>query len=214
MAALNTNFQFGITLEFNSEDVLVENNIIDKQSSGIVFTPRPSNTVKNITIRKNLMSNIGINTKNGSFIDFGGEGYVINFDNIQVYNNTMIGDASNKNYWGIQLPNITGGYARNMGFKNNIVANTDAGWIVQANVPVAVDNLNISYNNLYGNAANNAAVWNGSVATNYTLSNNLNTVPSFGSSYYLLSGSPLIDAGVNVGLPFKGVTPDIGYFEF
>jgi hypothetical protein len=131
-----------------------------------------------------------------------------------VYNNTMIGDVTNKNFWGIQLPNPTAGYAKNMSFKNNIVANTDAGWIVQANVPVAIDNLNISYNNLYGNMGNNAPVWNGRVATNYTLTNNLNVVPSFGTNYYLLSGSPLIDAGINVGLVFKGTQPDIGYFEF
>jgi hypothetical protein len=214
MNTLNTNFQFGIILEFGSEDVLIENNIIDKQSSGVVFNPRTTNTVKNITIRKNLMSNIGINTKNGSFIFFGGEDNTDYFDNIQVYNNTMIGEATNKNYWGIQLPKPTAGYAKNMSFKNNIVANTDGGWIVQANVPVGIDNLNISYNNPYGNNGNNAPVWNGRIPTNYTLSNNLNVVPSFGTNYSLLSGSPLIDAGTNVGLPFKGVRPDIGYFEF
>jgi hypothetical protein len=214
MAALNSNFQYAITLEFGSEDVLIENNIIDKQSSGIVFNPRTTNTVKNITIRKNLMSNIGINTKNGSFIYFGGEGNTGYFDNIQVYNNTMIGEPNNKNFWGIQLPNPVAGYARNISFKNNIVANTDAGWIVQANVPVRIDNLNISYNNCFGNMGNNAPVWNGTVATNYTLSNNLNVVPTFATYFYLSSGSPLIDAGVNVGIPFKGTKPDIGYFEF
>ncbi len=33
--------------------------------------------------------------------------------------------------------------------------------------------------------------------------------------YYTLSpGSPLIDAGTNVGLPFQGSAPDIGAFEF
>ena len=101
-----------------------------------------------------------------------------------------------------------------MSFKNNIVANTDAGWIVAPNAPVVIDNLNISYNNLYGNMGNNAPVWNGSVATNYTLSNNSTTVPTFSTSFSLPQGSPLIDAGVNVGIPFKGTKPDIGYFEF
>ena len=31
--------------------------------------------------------------------------------------------------------------------------------------------------------------------------------------YRLALGSPLIDAGVNVGLPFSGKAPDIGAFE-
>ncbi len=34
-----------------------------------------------------------------------------------------------------------------------------------------------------------------------------------GVDYHLKEGSPLIDAGVNVGLPFNGAAPDIGAYE-
>ena len=32
--------------------------------------------------------------------------------------------------------------------------------------------------------------------------------------YYPQEGSPVIDAGVDVGLPYNGTAPDIGAFEF
>ena len=37
--------------------------------------------------------------------------------------------------------------------------------------------------------------------------------PLLGSILELLAGSPAIDAGINVGLPFNGTAPDIGAFE-
>ncbi len=214
MASLNSNFQFGITLEFGSESVIIENNNIDKQSAGIVFTPRNNDAVKNIVIRKNLLSNIGISSLNGSFIYFGGQGNTNYFENIDVYNNTMIGDAGYKNYWGIDLPKPGGGYARNINIKNNIIANTISGGITQGSGAVTIDLLNISNNDLYNNGNSNTPFWSGATPTNYTFANNLQTVPVFTGSYYLTSGSALIDAGINVGLPFKGSKPDIGYAEF
>lgn len=214
MASLNSNFQFGITLEFGSEYVIIEKNTIDKQSAGIVFTPRNNDIVKNISIRKNLMSNIGVNAANGSFIYFGGEGNTNYYDNIEVYNNTMIGDATYKNYWGIDLPKPSAGFAKNINIKNNIIANTISAAITHAASPVNIDYLNISYNNLYGNGNNNNPFWSGIAPTNYTYSNSLKLIPSFTAAYFLTAGSPLIDAGINVGLPFNGVKPDIGYAEF
>ena len=41
----------------------------------------------------------------------------------------------------------------------------------------------------------------------------LNTNPMMDSTYHLQVGSPCIDAGCLVGLPFNGARPDIGAFE-
>jgi hypothetical protein len=38
--------------------------------------------------------------------------------------------------------------------------------------------------------------------------------PLLTSDYHLQSGSPGIDAGINVGLPFNGTAPDIGCYEY
>jgi len=51
------------------------------------------------------------------------------------------------------------------------------------------------------------------------LSNTLEVDPLYvamlphGLDYHLREGSPLIDAGVNVGLPFNGAAPDLGAYE-
>jgi hypothetical protein len=215
MTTLNTYSQFGITLEFGTENAIIENNTIDKHTSGIVFVPRNGNTVKNITIRKNLMSNIGISANNGSMIFFGGEGNTNYFDSINVYNNTMVGDAVIKNYFGIELPKPSAGYVKNINIKNNIITNTLSSCIVQANVPVVINNLGVTYNDFYNTGNNNNPLWNGSIPTNYTYSNTLHSNPMFvaPADFHLQAASPAVDAGIFVGLAYAGIAPDGGYAE-
>lgn len=66
-------------------------------------------------------------------------------------------------------------------------------------------------NNFYGNGTFST----GNVS--FSLTESLNVDPLFESppdDYRLKSGSPLIDAGVDVGLPFYGAAPDIGAYEW
>ncbi len=49
------------------------------------------------------------------------------------------------------------------------------------------------------------------------ITNTISADPMFVSApddYHLTAGSPLIDAGVDVGLPYTGAAPDIGAFEY
>jgi hypothetical protein len=103
----------------------------------------------------------------------------------------------------------------NINIKNNILAHTWAGAIVQGGNPgVVMDSVNISNNNIYDILSGNDPVWTGTAPTNYTYANNIHQEPLFiFPSYHLQAGSAGINAGVNVGLPFQGSAPDIGYFE-
>jgi hypothetical protein len=44
--------------------------------------------------------------------------------------------------------------------------------------------------------------------------NSLGQDPSLDVDYYPLAGSPVIDVGFNMGLPYNGVAPDIGAYEY
>ena len=213
MNTLNTFLEHAITLEFESKDVIVENNTMDKFNTGIRFVPRNTDTVKNITIRRNLITNGGFGEGTGFHINFGGGTQTNYYNNINVFNNTMVMDFANRTWFGIRLPDVSSGFIKNIHLRNNIIANSLSAGIIHSGGAVAIDSLNIDNNDIYNNGNNNNAVFNGPAPTHYTFSNNLNTVPTYGASYTLTAGSPLIDAGINVGLSFNGSAPDMGYAE-
>lgn len=48
----------------------------------------------------------------------------------------------------------------------------------------------------------------------FVISNNIGGDPLFSTGFILNAGSPAIDAGVDVGLPYFGKAPDLGAYEF
>jgi hypothetical protein len=70
-------------------------------------------------------------------------------------------------------------------------------------------NVVITHNDAYNTAAPSFA------GSGVTMNNNLALNPGFVSTtdFHLQSNSPLIDKGINVGLPFNGTAPDMGYAE-
>lgn len=76
--------------------------------------------------------------------------------------------------------------------------------------------LSASNSNFYNIATDSIPGWNGQTAY-ITKQNSLAVDPSFinsaAANYALRSDSALIDAGMNVGLPFNGNAPDIGAYE-
>ena len=216
MPTLNTNIQTGITLEFNVADVLIENNVIDKPNVGILFTPREGNTVQNIVIRKNLITGVGMAESTGFLINMGQYGANnITWNNISIFNNTLIEDPAHPTFWGIKLPNSTSAPLSNFSIKNNIIANAYSAAIVVQEGTVGITNLQITNNDIYGNGYNNAPYYALAPGTGYTFTNNINATAAFNAgTYTLIAGSACIDAGTNVGLPYTGVAPDAGYAEF
>ncbi len=217
MPSLNNNIQTGITLEFETDGVIIENNTIDKVNLGILFTPRNGNNVTNVVIRKNLITNVGMAEATGFLINMGNYGASnISWNNIDIYNNTLLEDPAHPTFWGIKLPNTTSGTLKNIRIKNNIIANAMSAPIVQQGGSVAIDSLNISNNNIYGNGNSNNPLFESPAPapTRYTFLNNLKLTPAYAANYTLSAGSPLIDAGIDVGLTFTGNAPDMGYAEY
>lgn len=133
---------------------------------------------------------------------------------INIYNNTveMTGTAT-VNF--IELNN--GGVGENINVKNNLIINSNTSYAWYANKLISLAN---------GSSVKSLAVTNnllynlpiGTVSGTYT--NNQTADPKITKSgtrpspYYVpLSGSPLINAGVNVGYTFAGTTPTIGAHE-
>jgi uncharacterized repeat protein (TIGR02059 family) len=164
---------------------------------GFKLGPNYSSTYNN-TVRRVITNTISAGNKYHGFDKNYGEmggGCVMKF-----YNNVAYGNAK----YGWEFT-----YGSNVAdvFKNNIAAANGSG-------PA----------NLESNAISDHNSWNGSTTVsnsdfqNYTISALTAPRQSDGSlpqitAFHLAVGSKLIDAGVDVGLPFTGNAPDLGAFE-
>jgi len=215
MATVNSHVQTGITLEYNDDSVTIERNTFDKYNIGVLYTPRPGSVISNITIRNNLFTGVSIGDgSEGYFIDHGVySGTNVSFKNMYIYNNTFLASGSIPPYHGILLPNSTsGGTLKNFYIKNNIIKGVINAPFEVREGTVAIDSLDIEYNDLYGNGNSNLPNYF-ITPTHITFSHNLNVNPSFGVGFGLIAGTSLVDAGINVGLPFTGTAPDINWTE-
>ncbi len=140
----------------------------------------------------------------------------VNWSNADVHNNTIIGCSENAEagifYYNTDSASIT----------NNIVIGYDFGLTA-----IRSGYLYIAYNNVWRNSIANyrrgpdglgvlsTVNLNGdSCDMYYNISLNPQFVGGEPFDYHLASGSPCIDAGIDVGLPFLGRAPDIGAYEF
>ena len=215
MESVNTHVQTGVTLEFTIDTTIIQNNTFDKFNIGVLFTPRSGDTIMNVSIQQNLFTNISIaEGSEGYYIDCGVySGTNINFQHLYIYNNTFLPGTSAPEK-GIMLPNSTSGGALNdIRIKNCIIKGISGAPIQVREGTVAISNLDIQYNDLYGNGNSNLPSYFVTPTPGYTFSNNVNVNPSFGTWYALVEGSTLIDAGVDVGLPYTGTAPNINWTE-
>lgn len=219
---LNDHFQDGIIFEQTALSPLVENNVFDHVSGGIVLFiesfPGKSvaNDLSDVRIRRNLFSNIGRNLgnqNNGFAINVqGSDTATFTFDGLFIDNNTVVAAPGNAPWEGIQLGLY--GTIHNVRVANNSVSGGFADAWLYVGATTVADGLTIEHNNSFGNQSNNGPRLLGS-GTAPVMSGNLQVDPMFisGTDYHLQAASPLVNAGVDVGLPFTGSAPDIGYGE-
>jgi SH3-like domain-containing protein len=216
---LNSHYESGIILEFDTDTAIIENNILNNVSSGVIFNTRDQSEVTGITIRNNIMSNIGRATGDGN----NGVGIGIYSEstdnavlsNFYIYNNTILAATGNAPWEGLDFSSIDNGSATNINIRNNIIRGFQDAWLRGGNT-TNMNNVTVTHNDVYSNANGNAPNFPGGDPTSYTYSNNVSVDPVFVSStdFHLQSSSPLIDAGVDVGISYTGSAPDIGYAEY
>lgn len=225
--ALNTKFNAGIYTERQVYGIIIENNVFDKVAGAISmniedFPPQPpTNTLRNVLIQLNLMTNLGRAVGDGN----NGFGIqvsthptaIIDFDVLHIYNNTIVASNGNAPFEGISINlGSTPGALSNVSIINNIVQGFWDNYLYVANSVATITTFLLKNNCRYLNAnSNNPTFVNGTPA-GYVNSGNIIGNPLFVSStdYHLQSGSPCRAAGINVGTPFIGLFPDIGYVQY
>jgi hypothetical protein len=223
--AATERIQEGMIFEFDTDSVIIENNIFDKLTQGVVFYARDGNKISNITIQKNLVTNLGNLAGQGYFVGGFGAGASYSVNNLNIFNNTVISAAD---------PAARGDFA--MGFTVNSGQHSYSfdRLLVKNNIfvgfrytPMLIQdrskftNSAFQNNDFYNNGDDTQMIpsWasaNIPFPSSTIANNNLVTVnPSFvgAGNYALQTNSALVDAGVNVGLSFNGSAPDIGYAE-
>ena len=225
-ATFNSVHADGLQFEYTSENVIVRENIFKNLQYPIYFCQYNSATeyIDNAWIYNNLMYNVGrTGGGSGSGIYFEtGPVLPAYIDNVNIWNNVIIGSATNVPLHGISLP--SGNAVTNMSIRNNIIQGFAVAPIYANRTPYGTINIMSVENNLfYQNGNSNIPLYIRPVPTNLTYQNNNIGNPYFvgGTDFHLTSLSTLaIAEGINVGLTYDydgqlwNATPSIGAYEY
>jgi nicotinamide mononucleotide transporter len=182
-ASLQPNMETGITLEFDTETAIIENNQFRNLGIPIYFTPRDGSLINDVTIKNNVCENIGVadGSHRGFAVNFasaGGENHIIT--NFLIDSNKFIGNTKEAPYYGIGI--LGAAAAINIKIQNNTIKNFSVAGIV-ANPASVIDTLLIEKNILSGNGNNNNPLFTRGVPVNYTIKNNYTSGPSRGFNF-------------------------------
>jgi gliding motility-associated-like protein len=195
-------------LEVSVHDIEIDHNYIFRGKWAIVNWDTHGNKMSNWNIHHNVFYGI-INGYPGEIV----RSQVSGLHNVKFYNNTV-------EFYGTVTANIVGAYggaSQNVEIKNNLILNYNTSYNWYPNRLVYLENATLNGLQVANNFLVNQPV--GTVPGTY--SNNLSGDPKITKSgnrptpYYIpLQGSPLIDAGLNVGYAYQGNAPDIGAYEY
>jgi hypothetical protein len=196
----------GYGMELSINDAEIDHNYFIKGTQGIANW---SSAMKNWSIHHNIFYAI-----QGIYPGEVVRSQISGLHNVNLYNNT-IEFASNET---MNVVGLYGGTSENVNIENNLVINNNTGYSFYPNSLVHMENSAI-LNTL---AVKNNLLFNLPIGTvPGTYSNNLTSDPLISKTdprpypYYMpMAGSPLIDAGLNVGYPYLGLAPDIGAYEY
>jgi hypothetical protein len=224
---LQNTYTDGIQLEQTIESVIIRNNLFKNLERPIYFCQYnySDDYVKDIYIYDNLIIGVGRNgAKVGNGIYFESGPIPPRFEsNINIWNNTIIGNRTYQPQNGIFLP--TSHKVTTISIRNNIIVGfNNAPIIASAQASKgSIDKLSIENNLFYHNGNRNNPKFYRIKPGNVTYTKNNKSVnPLFVSEtdFHLKSGSPAISAGINAGIqvdhddkPFAS-PPSIGAYEY
>lgn len=197
----------GYAFEVSIHDVEIDHNYIIKGKHGIVNWDNKGTLMSNWKIHHNVF--YGISDEYPAEIL---RAQHSGLHNVQFYNNTI-------EFTGTRTTNLVaiyGGQSDHIEIKNNLIINSNTSYNHYANKLIHIEKgtvtqLEITYNFLSNLGPGNLPG---------TIKNNLSGDPRIQKTgkrplpyYSPVAGSPVIDSGVNVGLPYVGSAPDIGAHE-
>jgi len=178
-------------------NILLENNLIanSRSRSGIILgtsadAPTPGVLMDSLIIRFNtIIHNAGA----GVLI----KAWAGEIKNVDIFHNTLFDNRSG----GIVLENC-----QNVRIHNNIIVSELGSHISKDNL---CQNIQVSYNLFWP-----LPLRLGSIAPNSVVLLDPQFVDSNHDRFQLQATSPAIDAGMEVGLPFSGLAPDLGAWQY
>jgi hypothetical protein len=195
----------GYAIELSIHDAEIDHNFFNTGQQGIANW---DNAMRNWSIHHNTFYGIQ-GTYPGEIVRSQNSG----LHNVKLYNNTI-------EFVGTKTANVVGVYggsSDNVDIKNNLIINSNTGYNYYSNQLVHQENgatitgLSVG-NNLLQNLSVGSLV--GSILNNLLVDPKITKTGVRPTPYYVpAAGSPLVDGGVNVGLPYSGSKPDIGAYE-
>jgi len=208
------------------EYVYIYNNHVVANACAIHMSSNSTTRYKHFYIYNNIFEKLGsLNYRYPSGIAMNVEGTatVCTRDNIHIWNN-VIQAGGGYHYTGIRIS--AQGTFTNSTISNNIILgfeNYPVYWDIQSGRSLSITNVDVIHNNFYNNGYNYVGYNNNIVISDFNITTgNIITNPLFISptSFKLSATSPLIHAGINVGLinDYDGNSwaipyPSIGAFE-
>lgn len=196
----------GYGLELSVNDAEVDHNYFFKGKYGIVNW---DNAVGNWEIHHNVFYGIH-NYYPGEVLRSQRSG----FHNVKFYNNTIEMEGTETS----SVMSCYGGASDNIDIKNNLIVNSNTAYtwfpnkLIHLENGASVSGLQVGNNLLHKLPLGAVA---GQYVSNLLVDPLINKTGARPTPYYQpTASSPVIDKGVNVGLPYTGNAPDIGAYEF
>lgn len=192
----------GLTMEYETETAIIENNQLRNLAIPFYFTPRDGSMISDVTIRNNTCENIGVTdgSHRGYAINFSSDGtgnHIIN--NFFISGNKFIANIKAAPFYGIELTGVAS--TTNVKIQNNTIANFNVACIA-ANPAFVIDTLVIENNILSGNGNNNDPLYVRGTPGNYIFEKNtkINSAASPGFNFSQQLIRPLYHEVKNISL--------------
>jgi len=219
---LTAYWQLGILIEAGSpgatRDILIYNNTTRNIATALSVYHSGTALIENVKYHHNLIDNVGRTTG-------GGSGYAINISgnyagsivrNFELDNNTIVGSGNGTAVTAIAFSG--GSKTRNIKVRNNIISTFPNAAILTPGTPISgsIDTLTLQNNLIYNCGNSNNPRWYGITPTNLTNTGTIKENPLFigSTDFELQTGSPAIDAGLNIGYEYLYAGPDMGAYEY